>query len=37
MRKTKGMKKIEHDIVDISLYREGEERISWAEMRMLKC
>lgn len=34
MRKTKGMKKIEHDIVDISLYREGEERISWAEMRM---
>jgi adenosylhomocysteinase len=34
VRKTEGMKKNDHDIADISLSREGEERISWAEMRM---
>src|SRR3990167_5381929 len=34
MRKTEGMKKISYDIADISMFREGEERITWAEMRM---
>lgn len=34
MRKTEGMEKIDYDIADISMFREGEERISWAEMRM---
>lgn len=34
MRKTERMKQIGYNIADISLSKEGEERISWAEMRM---
>lgn len=34
MRKTERMKQIGYNIADISLSKEGEERISWAEVRM---